>query len=327
MKLEKLPSGSYRVKKVYKGKIYRVTFDHKPTEREITIALAEKMEETQTGASGSFEKVANEYIDNRKGVVSPSTERTYQVKLKQLSDDFKAIKIYDITSEDVQREVSRLSQTLEPKTVKTTYGFISSVLAVNRPNLKLRVKLPQKIEKPLYEPSSKDIHKILNAAKGTEYSVAFQLAVLSLRRGEICALSIEDLSGNELFIHRTMVYDENNNWIVKENPKTDASNRTITLPDSLAQEIREQGYIYNNHPGALNKAIHRFQKELGIPQFKFHTLRSYFASYAHSLGIPDSDIQSIGGWATDSVMKSIYRKSMAESKKSSMKKFNDKMFK
>lgn len=325
MKLEKLPSGSYRVKKIYKGKTYRVTFDHKPTEREIAIALAEKMEETQTGASGSFEKVANQYIDNRKGVVSPATERTYLVKLNQLSDEFKSLKIYDITSEDVQKEVSRLSQKLQPKTVKTTYGFISSILAVNRPNLKLRVKLPQKIEKTLYEPTTEDINRILKAAKGTEYSVAFQLGVLSLRRGEICALTIDDLTGNELFIHRTMVY--NDSWIVKETPKTDASNRTITLPDSLVKEIRKQGYIYNGHPNALNKAIHRFQEQLGIPQFKFHTLRSYFASYAHSLGIPDSDIQSIGGWATDSVMKSVYRKSMLESKKSSMKKYNDKMFK
>ena len=324
MKLEKLPSGSYRAKKMYKGKLYRITFDHKPTEREITVAFADKLEETQTGASGSFENVANEYIENRKGVVSPATERTYQVKLKQLSDEFKSIKIYDVTSEDVQKEVSRLSQKLEPKTVKTTYGFISSILAVNRPNLKLRVKLPRKIEKPAYEPSTEDINRILKAAKGTEYSVAFQLGVLSLRRGEICALTIDDLNGNELFIHRTMVY--NGTWIVKETPKTDASNRTITLPDTLADEIRKQGYIYNGHPNALNKAIHRFQAQLGIPSFKFHTLRSYFASYAHSLGIPDSDIQSIGGWATDSVMKSVYRKSMAESKKLSMKKFNNTMF-
>ena len=325
MKLEKLPSGSYRAQKMYKGKRYRITFDHKPSEKELTIAFAEKFEETQTGASGSFEKVANEYIDNRRGVVSPATERTYAVKLNQISNEFKALKIYDITSEDVQREVSRLSETHAPKTVKTTYGFISSVLAVNRPNLKLRVKLPQKIEKPVYEPSSKDIKRILDLAKGTEYSVAFQLGVLSLRRGEICALSIEDLTGNELHIHRTMVY--NGAWITKENPKTDASNRTITIPDSLAEEIKAQGYIYNNHPNALNKAIHRFQSQLGIPAFKFHTLRSYFASYAHSIGIPDSDIQGIGGWATDSVMKSVYRKSMEESKKTSMKKFNKKVFK
>ena len=324
MKVEKRSSGNYRVTKMYKGKRYRVTFDHKPTDKEITIAIAEKMEETETGASGSFESVAKEYIANRKGVISPATERTYNLKINQLSDDFKSINIFDITNEIVQNEISLFALDHEPKTVKTLYGFISSVLAVNRPNLRLRIKLPQTIQKSVYEPSSEDIKKILERAKGTEYSVAFQLGVLSCRRGEICAASIDDLSGNELRIHRSMVY--NKQWIVKETPKTDASNRIITLPESLADEIRQQGYIYNNHPNALNKAIHRFQSELGIPQFKFHALRSYFASYAHSMGIPDSDIMAIGGWSTDSVMKSVYRKSLDESKKESQQKFNKALF-
>ena len=324
MKVEKRSSGNYRVTKMYKGKRYRVTFDHKPTDKEITIAIAEKMEETETGASGSFESVAKEYIANRKGVISPATERTYNIKINQLSDDFKSINIFDITNEIVQNEISLFALDHEPKTVKTLYGFISSVLAVNRPNLRLRIKLPQTIQKSVYEPSSEDIKKILERAKGTEYSVAFQLGVLSCRRGEICAASIDDLSGNELRIHRSMVY--NKQWIVKETPKTDASNRIITLPESLADEIREQGYIYNNHPNALNKAIHRFQSGLGIPQFKFHALRSYFASYAHSMGIPDGDIMAIGGWSTDSVMKSVYRKSLEESKKESQQKFNKALF-
>ena len=127
MKIEALPSGSYRATKMYKGKRYRVTFDHKPTEKEVTIALAEKMEETETGASGTFERVANEYISNRKGVISPATERTYNIKINQLSDHFKSLNIYDIASEDVQREISRFSKGHEPKTTKSLYGFISSV--------------------------------------------------------------------------------------------------------------------------------------------------------------------------------------------------------
>lgn len=318
MKIEKTASNSYRATKMYKGKRYRVTFDHKPTEKEVTIALAEKMEETETGASGSFGTVAKEYIQNRRNVISPATERTYNIKINQLSDEFKAKNLYDITNETVQQEINRFSLDHEPKTVKTLYGFISSVLAVNRPNLKLRIKLPQRIEKSVYEPTSEDIKRILTLAKGTEYSVAFQLGVLSCRRGEICAATIDDLSGNELRIHRSMVY--NGKWTIKETPKTDASNRILNLPESLADEIRSQGYIYNNHPNALNKAIHRFQKQLNIPQFKFHSLRSYFASYAHSLGVSEADILSIGGWSTPSVMKSVYRKSMEESKRNSMNK-------
>lgn len=153
------------------------------------------------------------------------------------------------------------------------------------------------------------------------------LGVFGCRRGEICSLTIDDLNGNELRIHRCMVLNKDNKWEVKENPKTDASNRTIILPDNLVDEINRKGYIYKYHPNALNKAIHRYQKSLGIPQFKFHALRSYFASYAHSIGIPESDILSLGGWASPSVMKSVYRKSMIESQKKSMELFSNKIIK
>lgn len=315
MKIEKLPSGSYRVRKTYKKKTYTAYFDHKPTQKEVAIAMADILQEDCI-VNGTFDKYAREYIANRESVVSPATIRTYNTKLKQLSDEFKAINIHDIDSAIVQKEISLFALDHEPKTCKTLYGFIASVLAQYRPNVRLKVKLPQNISKAVYEPKSDDIRRILDMAKGTNYSVPFQLGVLGLRRGEICAASIEDLTDNSLHIHRSMVY--NKRWIIKDSPKTDASNRIIPLPESLANQIREQGYIYDNHPNALNKAIHRYQKALGIPEFKFHTLRSYFASYAHSLGIPDADIMAIGGWETDNVMKKVYRKSLEASKSRSM---------
>lgn len=316
MKIERLPSGSYRIRKTYKGKTHTVIFDHKPSDREVMIALSDRLQD-ECGANGTFEKYANEYISNRIGTVSPATVRTYNIKLNQLTDKFKSLNIRDITSEDVQREISHFAMDHAPKTTKTLYGFVASVIAAYRPNMKLRVKLPQRIDKTEYEPTSDDVKRILDHVKGTEYSIPFQLAVLGCRRGEITALDINDLTGNELRIHRSKVYLDGE-WIIKETPKTDASNRILYLPESLANEIREKGYIFNGYPAALYKAIQAAQKKLGIPSFKFHALRSYFASYAHAMGIPDADIQAIGGWSTDSVMKRIYRKSLEDSKQRSM---------
>lgn len=323
MKLEQLPSGSYRARKMVNGVLYRVTFDHKPSQKEITLALAEVIQDEGT-QKGSFYKYAQDYIKSKKGVLSPATIRTYTIKLDQLSDSFKNENIFDIDSNKVQREISFFSMTHAPKTTKTLYGFISSVLTAYRPSLKLRVTLPQNIAKEQYEPKNEDIKLLLKHVENTPYSVPFQLGILGCRRGEICAASIDDLDGNNLWIHKSKVYD--GKWIVKESPKTDASNRIVPLPDSLADQIRKQGYIYNNHPNALNKAIHRYQKQLGIPQFKFHALRSYFASYAHSLGIPDADIMAIGGWETDHIMKRVYRKSLEESKRQSMNIITENLF-
>lgn len=325
MKIEE-HHGSYRVRKTCKGVTYTATFDQKPTDKEALIAITRIIEEADSCKKGSFEELATRYIEGRKNVVSPSTVRTYQTKLKQLSDEFKKMNVKKLINADVQEEISRLAEKLEPKTVKTTYGFIASVLTEFKPNLRLRVKLPQIIKKVVYEPTNEDIRRILDEVKGTDYSIPFQLGILGCRRGEICALSFDDLTDNNLFIHRTMVYDENGNWIVKETPKTEESNRILPLPEPLAEEIRKQGYIYNNHPNALNKEIHRVQKRLGIPAFKFHALRSYFASYAHSIGIPEADILKLGGWATPSVMERVYRKSLEESKKESMDKLTQSLF-
>lgn len=326
MKVEK-HGNKYRVRKMNDGVVYIVDFDHEPDDKEIFIAIGREMEKNGVNVKGSFSYFAKKYIENRKNVVSPNTIRTYNTKLKQISRDFKEKSISDIESEDIQAEVNKLSKKLEPKTVKTTYGFITAVLGANRSLRRIKVKLPQTIKKDVYEPTNKDIRRILDEVKGSDYSVAFQLAVWGCRQGEIAALTIDDLDeNNNLHIHRTMVLNENNKWEVKETPKTDESNRIIPLTKELADEIRAQGFIYNKVPNRLNKKIHDVQKKLGIPPFKFHALRSYFASFAHSLGIPDSDILSLGGWSTDSVMKRVYRKSLEESKIKSVERFAKRLY-
>ena len=40
MKIEKLPSGSYRSRKMYKGQMYTVVFNDKPTQKEAMQAMA-----------------------------------------------------------------------------------------------------------------------------------------------------------------------------------------------------------------------------------------------------------------------------------------------
>ncbi len=78
--------------------------------------------------------------------------------------------------------------------------------------------------------------------------------------------------------------------------QTSAGTRKIYIPDTLVQEIREQGYIYNRHPNRMRKALQRYPDRLGIPRFRFHDLRAYFASYAHQHGISEQTIMETGGW-------------------------------
>lgn len=320
MKLEKLSSGSYRYRKMVNGQRIYITFDHKPSEREITLRLAERMQDG--GKRDTFGACVNNYILNRESILSPSTIRTYRNFKAVISEYLSNKDIYDITQTDIQKEINHYSENHAPKSTRSLHGFISSVLSVYRPQFTLRTTLPRNDIKPRFRPNTEQIKDILKAVEGTEYHIPFQLGILGLRRGEICALTLSDLKGNELTINKTVVFFEGK-WSVKNTPKTDESNRTILLPESLSGEIKDRGYIFDGDPKRLNLHLHRVQDKLGIPHFRFHDLRSYFASYASTLNIPEADIMKMGGWKSDFVFKRIYRESLDESYKESAKRISD----
>lgn len=312
MKIEKLPSGSYRVRKMYKGKMYAVTFEGKPTQKEAMLKMAEKMGVAQEEhESMTFRIAAEKYIESKRNVLSPSTVRGYSGVIRQISEAFIEKNIYDITAVDVQKEINAYSKDHSPKSVRNHHGFLSAVLSMFCPNLKLNTTLPQKTKNEPYIPSDEDIKKILDRAKGTAYEIPIILACYGMRRSEICALTLEDIDGDIVTIDKALVQDENKNWIVKPT-KTTESTRKIIIPMEIADEIRDRGYIYKGHPGEITKFLSTAQKKLDIPHFSVHKLRHYFASRMSSLGIPEADILRMGGWETDHIMKSVYRHSMID---------------
>lgn len=312
MKIEKLPSGSYRVRKMYKGKMYSIVFEYKPTQKEALLAMSKKLEQVQGDYKGmTFRAAIDKYIEAKRNVLSPSTIRGYAGIIKQISDSFLEKNVYDITALDVQKEINRYSIGHSPKTVYNFHGFISPILGMFRPNLKLSTTLPQKVKKEPYIPSDDDVRRILEHAKGTEYEIPLILACYGLRRSEICALTPDDIDGDVLTINKAMVQDENKKWIIKIT-KTTESARKIIIPIEVANRIKERGYVYNGYPGKIYTYLSKTQEKLGIPHFPLHKTRHYFASKMSELKIPDADILKMGGWESDHVMKTVYRHSMMD---------------
>lgn len=313
MTIEQLPSGSYRVKKQIKGKRYCFTFDHIPSETEVAIKLMETSPEILISNSDTFEICLNKYIASKDHVLSSSTVVYYKQSGRALPKWFMQKQIDQITQIDVQKVVNDYSVNHAAKTVHNIHGVISAVIGLFRPDLILHTSLPK--TKP-YEPNlplHDDIVRILKEAEGTEYHIPFQLGVLGLRRGEIIALELTDLEGDLLKIDKSKALSEGGVYRLKNIPKTVSSVRYIRLPDKLADEIRKKGYIFKGYPGTICKNLHRIQDKLGIPRCRFHDLRHYFVSYAHSMGWSDADIISMTGHKTDYVMKRVYRHSMANS--------------
>ena len=324
MKLEKIENNLYRVRKQYKGTRYTDYFDHKPTQKEIMTSLSEKMQNSDsTPQNGSFELYCEKYIESKKNVLSPSTLGGYQKCKRCLSAEFKSKKLYDIEQIDVQNEINNYAKDHAPKSVKNLHGFISAVLKMFRPSFTLTTALPQKKKYNRNIPTETEVKMILDASEGTPYHIAFQLAVLGLRRSEICGVTIDDIHGNTLTIDKARIYDEDNHLMTRDNTKTEESAREIFLPDSLVKEIKKAGTIYDKTPPMLVKTLHKYQDQLNIPRCRLHDLRAFYVSYSHTKGIPDVYIMKAGGWKTDYVMKTVYRNALKDKNEEMQKKVAD----
>lgn len=327
MTIVKLPSGSYRIQAMVERVRYSITLKHKPTKAEATKLLAEKMRENPSAKKvrGTFEDAYLNYIDVKNNVLSPSTIRGYESYFKNIPDSFKRKKINDIDNIAIQKLINDYSVNRTPKTVRNLHGLVSAVMKMARPELVVRVQLPQKKKTRAYTPTNEDVDRILEYVTGGKYEIPIRLATYGLRRGEICALTIDDLLGDTISINKDIVQDSKYEWVIKATPKTEESNRKIAVDSYTAELIRKQGYVFNGHPEMISRELARVQGKLNIPHFSIHKLRHYFASATHEMGISDADIMSMGGWKTDYVMKGIYREAQEDSVSRGNRLFADRM--
>lgn len=315
MKIEKLPSGSYRIRKQIKGIKYTVVVEHRPTQKEAEeLIVKETMKKTSSDFVQASYRDFNSYCEQfndelEKLGKSPATIRGYESIRRNISDDFSKKDIFKITEKEVQKEVDDYSEKHSPKSTANYYGYIRSVMGKYRPHFVMTIKLPKRIKKAEYEPSTKDIKRILEASEGTRYDIALHLCSLGLRRGEVVAITAADIDeDNVLTINKDIVLNRYNKYVQKDTPKTSDSNRRILLPSDLADKIRKQGYAYNGDPHSINKYLHTFQDKLGIPRFRLHMMRHFCVAYLHDAGFTDQQIMTWGGWSNSSdIMKRAYR--------------------
>lgn len=253
----------------------------------------------------TFQEAAEEYIRFRESVLSPRTIMDYKRILRSETVILHGIHLSAITLDDIQRCIGHKTQ---PQN-SLKYPRISAVLKQYRPDLALNTSLSQHRKPQLYIPSDEDMKQLIGAAKGTEMELPILLAAFEpMRRGEIAALTIDNIHGNTVHVCVNMVRTENHNeWIVKT-PKSYAGDRYIEFPDAVAALwFGKTGKVTDLTPNQITDRFHRLVKRLGLPHFRFHDLRHYSASIQHALGIPDVYIMQRGGWGNDTTLKTVYR--------------------
>ncbi|MBO5853101.1 MAG: site-specific integrase [Bacteroidales bacterium] len=322
-KATKLPSGKWRCRAFSytdaQGKKHYESFTAS-TKKEAE-ALAAKFSVTKEREERSdlnFKQAMDFYIEMKEPVLSPSTIRGYDNMRKVLEADYDHLCRMNVTSikkNDLQRVINDISGKKSPKTVRNYNGFIMAVIKQQRDGFDVNLTLPQKQRPELHIPTDAEIKLLLKAIEGTTLEIPVLLAAFGLmRRGEICAASIEDIDGTRIHIKHSLVKGKDGKHH-KKAPKTYTSDRYVELPQFVIDKINAQGYICNVQPHTLTVELQEVLKKNNIPSFRFHDLRHYSCSIRSSLGIPTEYILKDGGWKTDYVMKNVYRHTLSDKEK------------
>jgi integrase len=306
MKPRRLPSGSWNVRITIKGQTYSFTDPDKKTVMRLASEFADKQRDKVRNPT--LAQACEDFITEREKTLSPSTLRSYRGIVKKITERNPAImqkKVIALTDMDILNIVRPL------RTVKTKRNYLNFLQVAT--GKKYDINLSGKASHEIAVPTDLEVMGLLAIFGDTEMEIPVMLGAFGgLRRGEICALTMQDIDGDYVHITKSMVKAPDRSWVIKS-PKTPKSVRRVLLPHFVVERIQKQGYVTHLLPCNISDRFWKTQLRLGIERpYCFHSLRHYSASYLHSIGIPDAYIMERGGWSTPHVMQKVYRHALAD---------------
>lgn len=260
----------------------------------------------------TLSEAIDKYIDKRRNTLSPSTIEGYR--------HIQRGRFVDVMQEPIDAKIdwqavcNAEALLCAPKTLRNAFRFVVSVLGENGINAP-KVTLPplNTSMRPWLEPEQ--IPPLVAAAVGTPSAFPVLLALHSLRRSELLAVTWDDIDLQRGTIHVSgaIVMDENRNYIEKPTNKTQSSNRLvpIMIPELRAalEDVppdKRAGHLVTCSPNTVPVLINRACRAAGVPEVGTHGLRHSFASLAYHLGMSELETMELGGWSDAGTMRKIY---------------------
>lgn len=318
----KLPSGSWRIQIQVNGQKYSITDKDKKVvkQRAKEIYAGAKVEKS---IPLTVREAMEAQISLKEDVLSPSTILGYIRYKNNYLQSLMDKNITKLTQEDVQLAVNAdTKKGLSPKTIRNAHGFLSSILNFYRPDFHLHTVLPQKRPYQVHIPEEDEMRAIWLACKGSPYELPILLGCwLGLRMSEIRGLKFSDIEGNRIHIQRALVRGKSNGQdrktaSIEKLTKSYSGDRWIKLPEQIIALIdrqpRKSEYICPYSESAIYKNYKKACADAGVEPTRFHDLRHFEASEAHSIGVPDQyQIQRLGH-KTDNMLKTTYRHTLKD---------------
>lgn len=315
-KPKKQPSGNWRIQIMVNGKRYSVTDKDpkicKQKAKELYAGLDVEISVAPLTVGDAIDK----YIESQIGTLSPSTIGVYKRYRKNYFKSLMCCHLKDLTSNIIQQAVSNeRKRGKSPKTVKNAYGLLTATLKTFRPKFKPEVKLPQPEKYEIAIPTEEEMKRIWTEAKGTKYEIPILLASwLGLRMSEIRGLRFDDISDGKIHIQRAIVRTGSGDAV--KGTKSYSGKRWITCPKLLIDVINAQPgrdeYVCPYSESTIYNGFVRICERAEVPHYRFHDLRHFAASEAHSLGIPDKYQMKRMGHKTNDMLRRVYQHTMRD---------------
>ncbi len=347
-KIEKQPNGLYKIRvwgnKNEFGKIPTKqvsNINSKAVAKSKALEIEEKLNNNGNYNEYTFKQLDDLYHQAVDKNLSPNTKNTKKYRREIVLKYWGNVQANKINSKNVQEWINKLEKQENPnkkgqhlkkatieeyvKVLKTTLNWAVDNEFLDYNRIK---KLYYKEDEEEFEPTiltPEQLKEILISIKQKCYNIYIPTLVslyCDPRRGEILALTYNDINFNENYIQlKKSAYEENGEVKLKNKLKSKTSKRIIALSDFVKEEILEYK-VFNNakdndkicdnifmkdiKPSYISRNFHDFIKsEFGI-NMRFHDLRHNFNQLCFENGIDLSTRSKIMGHSNEKITNDVY---------------------
>lgn len=264
-------------------------------------------------SSRTLTEAIDAWISANENRLSPSTVRGYITCRDNGFQSLMRLRCQDITDKQIEQAINQECRHYSAKTVVNRWRFLAQVLTWATGKA-YPAKLPQVVRPDMDFLDKEDLVTFLNYIKGRPVEIEALLALSSLRRSEIAALSWDDgdidLKHRWIHVRGAVVPDAENKMVKKATNKNTSSRRDVPIIDPLYDALmaveNKTGAVVKVYPDTMLHRINKACAAAGVPQVGCHGLRHSFASLCHMLNIPPQVAMEIGGWSDRATMDRIY---------------------
>lgn len=286
----------------------------------------------------------------------PSTREGYENHIyKHIIPALGKIPLNKLTQSDLElfyaqlKKGGRISRTeiygegLSDRTVRACHGCCYTALAkaveekLIRTNPADGCKLPPKKGREMEILTPAEMQRLLIQAKEEGFYEMFLLDLATgMRRGELLALQWEDINFDTGEVKISRQVQSVKGRLIISQPKTKSSARSIILPTTLIEVLREYKQTVNSRwlfpspvkdevprdPTSCRKRLSKILEHAGCKHVRFHDLRHTFATHAIQYGMDVKTLAATIGHASVETTLNIYSHVTDEMQKSAAQKID-----